>query len=230
MKNISLLPINNFDSKEYGSFVSEFRSREERHYCAYLFAWLISSEKNLEIFLKNHSNQLLDKFVTGDIQNAKAYFEYTAIRELLDLLGRKSASGRETKENLKNIIENVIFDNTSGDIQKKKPDLVFYFPASKSLLLIEAKFEMGFDEIQITQSQRYGKVLQELFPNQINNVLVSALGIEYYTNKINANCPCISWEKIFDFLPLGKIKTEIEYGLDYQKMIHPKAMKAWKVA
>lgn len=220
--------INSTESKIFESFITNYSSREERHYCAYLFAWLISKDEAISKFIENHTGDLRTGITEADIKGAKIYYEYTAIRELLDLIGRECNNGDSIKENLKHEIEVEIFSDKAGDIQKKKPDLVFYFPNSKSLLLIEAKFEMGFDEDQIKESLVYGNILKQLFPEQITNVYVSALGLNYYTEKIKSICPVISWESVYSLIPEGKIKTEIKTGLDYQKIIHPKALSNWK--
>ena len=123
----------------------------------------------------------------------------------------------------------MVFMEKKGDIQKKKPDLVFYFPKSQTIALVEAKFEGKFDENQIIESKKYGEVLKALFPEDIKNVLVSILGIDYYVNKIKSQYPSISWEKIHEILPDGNIKNEVKRGLKYQQVIHEKAMKNWKL-
>lgn len=220
---------NKSEIRMFNDFVTNFSSREERHYCAYLFSWLISSDQALRAYLDNHSGDLGNKISNEDVKRAKAYYEYTALRELLDSVKRRCSNGYEIKEKLKEIIESEIFTATTGDIQKKKPDLVFYFPVSKSILLVEAKFEMDFDKSQINQSIKYGDILKILFPDQVTNVYVSALGLNYYTEKQKGTCPTISWEKIHSILPEGKVKNEIKTGLDYQKkLIHKNALKNWE--
>lgn len=217
------------DLSYFNDFITDFKSREERHYCAYLFSWLITEPNAIKTYFEAHTNkELIEDFDKINFEEAKVYYEYTGLRELLDLMGRKLNDKSNLKKQLKSQIENQIFDGEKGDIQKKKPDLVFYFPKVKTLLLVEAKFEEGFKEDQNLESQKYGDVLETIFPNDIEKVAVSVLGADYYVNKIKSEYPSISWEKIHEILPEGNIKNEIKRGLDYQAVIHPKAMANWK--
>ena len=62
------------------NFITDFRSREERHYCAILFAWLIESEHNMEAFLRRLNEH---PFENLDFSDYKIYYEFTGIRELI---------------------------------------------------------------------------------------------------------------------------------------------------
>lgn len=224
--------INSNVKTDLNKFISDYASREERHYCAYLLSWFLSDRTAVKAFFDNHTplnNESFPELNEADYKDVKVYYEYTAIRELIDFIGRsvRNTTNSNFKQELKSKIELEIFQVTTGDIQKKKPDLVFYFPSSKSLVLVEAKFEMRFDESQIEESRRYGNVLSKLFPEDIANVYVTTLGMDYYLNAINNRYFSISWEKLFTLLPNGNIKNEIKKGLDYQKKIHPKAMSNW---
>jgi hypothetical protein len=143
-------------------------------------------------------------------------------RTELKLAIEKSIFGFQMDENKKEI-------TNKGDIQKKKPDLVFFFPHSKTLVLVEAKFEMGFDDSQLVQSMKYGNVLKDLFPDGermgIKNIFVTALGIDYRLAPIKEKFASISWEKLHRIITNEKIKKEIARGLTYQESIHPRAMK-----
>jgi hypothetical protein len=230
------------DIRMFDQFISNYTSREERHYCAYLFAWLISSPDVIKTYFNNHTvpaNSTFPVLTDDDFKSAEVYYEYTALRELLNLIEIKGVKSDDKKAELKSAIEKSIFGfhinadqketNNKGDIQKKKPDLVFFFPHSKSLVLVEAKFEMGFDDSQLEQSMNYGSVVKNLFPDGekmgIKNVFVTALGIDYRLIGIKEKFASISWEKLHGIITNEKIKKEIERGLIYQAAIHPKAMK-----
>jgi len=219
------------DKIYFDEFISDFKSREERHYCAYLFSWFITCPNAIKTYFESHDvpSSIEQDFNKINFDDAEVYYEYTGLRELLDLIERKVKKTSGLKISFKNQIEQMVFMEKKGDIQKKKPDLVFYFPKSQTIALVEAKFEGKFDENQIIESKKYGEVLKALFPEDIKNVLVSILGIDYYVNKIKSQYPSISWEKIHEILPDGNIKNEVKRGLKYQQVIHEKAMKNWKL-
>jgi hypothetical protein len=223
------------DEHLFDNFISSFSSREERHYCAYLFSWLMNDSNAIKTYFENHSNKNDENFPSlekVDFSKTIVYYEYTALRELLDLIGRKVKTevANKLKSETKERLEEIIFIGHEGDIQKKKPDLVFYFPDEKFLILIEAKFEMEFDESQILESQRYGETLMKIYSNDIKVVYTTVLGTEYQLDKLKTKHPSISWEKIHDvLLEPGKIKAEILRGLNYQSEIRKNTMKDWKL-
>ena len=47
--------INKKDTGLFERFITAYSSREERHYCAYLFSWLINEPDSVELFFKNHT-------------------------------------------------------------------------------------------------------------------------------------------------------------------------------
>jgi hypothetical protein len=221
------------DEHLFKNFITNYASREERHYCAYLFAWLINDKSAIKSYFESHeNNEHISVILTADFTKTEVYFEYTALRELIDLIGKKvkTSIADQMKSEIKEKLKNLVFVKKEGDIQKKKPDLVFYFPDIKTLVLVEAKFEMDFDEPQIDESQKYGNVLMQIFENDIKIVYTTVLGIEYQINKLNSKYPSISWEKVFDIVPQnGRIQKEIKRGLIYQESIHPKTMTNLKI-
>lgn len=117
------------------SFFEDYASREERHYCAYLFSWLLNSPDNIETFFDCHTNSENITNLLSDCDYAKCnlFYEYTGLRELIDLVGH-NLSTKHLKEPLKEIIKKEVFgESKKNDIQKKKPDLAFYFPEAKLL-------------------------------------------------------------------------------------------------
>jgi hypothetical protein len=83
---------NEKDLKLFNQFISNYTSREERHYCAYLFSWLISSPDAIKTFFNNHYvplNALFPELTDSDYESAEVYYEYTALRELLNLIESK---------------------------------------------------------------------------------------------------------------------------------------------
>lgn len=208
---------------------SSLVSREERHYCAYLFAWFLMDKRNVKTYFENHTNleTIFPDFDKIDFQNCEVYYEYTAIRELIYHV-RHVNRDSEAAEKIKLDSEKQIFCNTTGDIQKKKADLAFFFPKNKTLILTEAKFEMAYDENQFGQTKRYGEYLQKEFSDDILEVNITLLGTEYYNQKYS-NLSAISWEKVTEIIDNELIRNEIIKGLDYQQAIHKKAMKNWKL-
>ncbi|MEX0811769.1 MAG: hypothetical protein WD048_06105 [Chitinophagales bacterium] len=213
-------------------------TREERHFCSYLFAWFLKDkQKNLKLFFENHTHSSGCKMPDDiDYKNCKLFYEFTAIRELIHFqskIEKDQSKALKTKERA----EDYIFETEKGDAQKKKPDLAFYFKDKKTLVLIEAKFEEGFKLGQIEESDKYGEFLKEALPNEIETVVTCILGTEYYIDSIHEaihkkedQLPCIpsiSWEKLTEIIEAGEIKDEIVNGLNYQKGFHPKAMKNW---
>ncbi len=201
-------------------------SREERHYCAHLFAWFLYDKNALKNYFEWHSDNLSSLFTEDDYKDARLFFEFTALREYL-------FSIRNQKDYLlkKLNFEKLIFENNKGDIQKKKPDLAFYFPAKKTLVLTEAKFEEGFKLDEISETSNYGLALKEIFPDNIETIIVTLLGLEFrirnFANQHENST--VSWETIFNKIPESALRSELKRGLDYQKRIHPKAMSDWQL-
>lgn len=219
------------DKDSLRNLMKDFASREERHYCAYLFAWLISSPDNIKKYFNQHNSTkgLFDELSYDDFDKCQLYYEFTGLRELIDLVGRNS-NVKQHKKGIKEILEKVIFSNIKGDVQKKKPDLVFYFPTKKLMILTEAKFEGGFDEKQFDETIKYGEILEWIYPDDIKQVKMTLVGLEYYTKKYAANYPVIAWEVISSMVDNKKIKNEIDKGLIYQNKIHPKYFQInWKI-
>ena len=206
---------------------SNLDSREERHFCAYLFAWFLMDKENIKKYFQNHSKSLFKDIEKVDFQSCELYYEYTGIRELIYFERHVNKAPKKASK-IKQDAEDSIFQNKEGDVQKKKADFAFYFPSEKMLVLTEAKFEMKYDESQFGETKRYGKFLKKNFPDAIREVKLSLLGIEYYNNKIDDEAS-ISWEDLTRIIDNPAIKKEIIKGLNYQKTIHKKAMKNWGI-
>lgn len=200
---------------------NEIIPREERHYCAHLFASLLYYDGAIKNFFSCHTN-IDDNYRNLNFKHVKMFYEYTALREHLYKIRNNKKDYQFEKER----IENLIFKNTSGDIQKKKPDLAFHFKKEKILVLIEAKFEGSFKTKQIEETQRYGEVLKGYYPEQIEKVWTSLLGLDYYLKDISTY-PKVTWEEIHKRTTDHILKKEIESGLNFQKMIHPRTLKNW---
>lgn len=253
-KKLDSLSQNKEREKDYNFVVQEYYSREERHYCAFLFSWLIQDPQNVKRILESFSSLLIDSHDLFTEENVKLFYEFTWLRDIVYEFGRnKELKGKkeelkdeneqvkENKEQLKIALNDFVFEN-GGDIQKKKPDLAIYLKSSKKLILIEAKFEEKFDNIQIEETKKYGEALAKLLGKEIiQKTYVAMLGRSYYLDKLRGinkedsekekevkresyKYPCLSWEKLVgkitdkDFI----IKNEIEKGLENQKRIHPK--------
>lgn len=200
---------------------SDIVSREERHYCAYLFAWLLNSPQNIRLFFENHQVNLFDDINSIDFNTCELYYEYTAIRELIH---------KTKSSNLKDQANQKVFGEITGkgDIQKKKADFAFYFPSEKILIITEAKFEMDYDKKQFNETIQYGEFLKENFPKEISEVKLNLVGLEFY-NKKYPKLSSISWERITEIIDVPNIKSEIKKGLNYQKTIHKRAMQNWSI-
>lgn len=204
---------------------SNLVSREERHYCAFLFAWFLMDKNNMKIYFENHNKPIFREIGNVDFQSCQIFYEYTAIRELIYFFKKVKKDGGKASF-IKAEAEKFIFGGGKGDVQKKKADFAFYFPKEKTLILTEAKFEMNNDENQFSQTLKYGEFLKEQFPDKIKEVKLILLGLEYY-NKQHSELPSISWEKLADIIDNRDVQSEIIKGLNYQKVIHKRAMKNW---
>lgn len=204
---------------------SNLVSREERHYCAYLFAWFLMDKKNIKTYFDNHTTPIFDQIDDTDFFQCEVYYEYTAIRELI-YFQKHVNKNPDTAKQIKENAEQFVFKSNTGDVQKKKADFAFYFPTKKKLVLTEAKFEMDYDKNQFGETKRYGEYLIKHFPHDIHEVVLTLVGTEYYNIK-NPDFPSISWEKLTRLIDKELIRNEIIKGLNYQKIIHEKAMKNW---
>lgn len=208
---------------------SNLVSREERHFCAYLFAWFLMDKENIKKYFQNHSKSLFKDIEKVNFQDCELYYEYTGIRELI-YFERYVNKDPENASKIKQEAEYLIFKSKKGDVQKKKADFAFYFPSEKMLVLTEAKFEMRYDKNQFGETLRYGKFLKKKFPDAIREVKLSLLGLEYYNNK-NDDEASISWENLTRIIDNSIIQEEIIKGLIYQKTIHEgkEAMRNWEI-
>lgn len=224
-----LLSDNPFDKKTLESFIRDFVPREERHYCAYLFSWLLASPQNLKHYVnaQNGTSDILKNISDEDYSCCRIYYEFTGLRELIHFVSKKASLKKYETDLIRTVGKGVFGNGGKGDAQKKKPDLAFYFPLSKLLIVVEAKFESGFDEPQFMESKRYGEVLQEFFPDDIHKVELTLLGLDYYLKPYINNYASISWEMLTKIIDNSRFKDEIIRGLDYQKHFHPKAMEHW---
>ncbi|MDD3877846.1 MAG: hypothetical protein PHT69_14590 [Bacteroidales bacterium] len=190
--------------------------REERHYCAHLFAWLLYSEGAIDKYFKWHFNMPLEI----DYTNAQIFYEFTALREYLySIRNNSSLYLNEIKR-----LNKIVFGDGKGDIQKKKPDLAFYFPQNKTLLITEVKFEKDFDKKQVNESAKYGIVLRELFPDEIKTVIITYLGLKYYIQKLKdiESKTYLTWEYFFkiSFFFNNKHKQENKSKIDFQTLCY----------
>jgi hypothetical protein len=203
---------------------NRFVPREERHYCAHLFAWLLYEPNAVKQYLNWHSGNLFELISKEDCNKVRIFYEFTALREYLYSIRKQKDYDLE-----KNKLNSQVFKNKDGDIQKKKPDLAFYFPESKVLILTEAKFEEGFKKDQIQETEEYGSALKSIYTDDIEQVIVSILGLQYHVTKMEQSNsqPCISWETVYNKTTSEVLKDELKRGLDYQKIIHSKAMSYW---
>lgn len=197
--------------------LESYISREERHYCAFLFRWLLESRENV-------SQLLLGRSKLGE--EYRLFYEYTAIREYLFSL-KKRMGGVEYKQ-IKDILNQklVNFDrpnpDQTNDIQKKKIDLALQtcIDGKTIIYLVEAKFEEGFDIDQLLLTENYGKILKELFSVDYE---VIVLGLEYYLNKKGLErYHKLSWESLVEKIDDPIVKNEIVKGLEYEYQIHPR--------
>jgi len=214
----------NKTKKDYSFVVQDYYSREERHYCAYLFSWLIQDPQNVKIFLESFSPSLSDKNDLFDSEHVKLFYEFTWLRDIIYEFGRHSGLKGQKKEDLKSALNDFVFTD-GGDIQKKKPDLAIYLKNSKKLILIEAKFEEGFDHTQIEETIKYGEALEGLLGNGIiQKSFVALLGRAYYLRNYR-NVYHLSWENLAENkIKDSEIKKEILKGLENQIRIHPKTI------
>lgn len=196
--------------------IGAFTSREERHYCAYLYSWLLESRENVE-------NLLPEGCEIG--KDYRLFYEYTAIREYLYSIKKKDKPAyKKEKEFLNQQLVN--FENPNpdqkNDIQKKKIDLAIQtqLKGKTMVYLIEAKFEGSFDIDQLKLTENYGKILKDRFDAEYRVIL---LGMEYHLMKDGLDkYKQVSWEELNDEIDNPEVKEEIKNGLDYQYKIHPK--------
>lgn len=190
-----------------------FITREERHYCAYLFKWLLEGRGNVEEFLPK------------DIQlgsNVRLFYEYCPLREYL-FSQIKEPDYLELKNDINRTFNENVDPKKNGkpwDIQKKKIDLAIQsdMDGKTTVYLIEAKFEEGFDETQLELTKNYGRILEQHFKINWEVIL---LGREYFLKKWEAYHR-ISWEDIVSRIEDNIVHDEIMRGLNYQKLIHPR--------
>jgi len=194
--------------------INAFISREERHYCAHLYSWLLESRKNAE-------NLLPKGCELG--QDYRLFYEYTAVREYLYSIKKHAKESYNQEKKIRNQ-QLVNFENPSSDhtndIQKKKIDLVIQSQVDGKTMvyLIEAKFEGGFDLQQLKLTENYGKILNELFGVEFKVIL---LGMQYHLDKPGLEkYQKISWEEMVGKIDDQKVKKEISDGLNYQYQIH----------
>lgn len=204
---------------------SNLVSREERHFCAYLFAWFLIDKKNIKTYFENHSKPIFENIDKVDYLSCEVHYEYTAIRELIYFEENVNKDSKTAKK-IKSDSEKMIFQGKKGDVQKKKADFAFYFPTEKRLVLTEAKFEMDYDKNQFGETKRYGEYLKNQFPDAISDVNLTLLGTDYYNEK-HGSISSVSWERLTGIIDNAIIREEIIKGLNYQKIIHKKAMKNW---
>ena len=208
---------------DYSFVVRDYYSREERHYCAFLFAWLLQESGNIKKFLLSFDKSLVDKSESINNKNVKLFYEFTWLRDIIYEFGRHTEFKGQRKEDLKSALNNFVFKG-GGDIQKKKPDLAIYLRSSKKLILIEAKFEGGFDDGQIDETKNYGEALKILLGKEvIKESVVALIGRQYYLKGYH-NISHLSWEDLVSIpiIQVKNIKDEIEKGLQNQIRIHPK--------
>jgi len=239
-KDLDSLNQNEKTENDYRFVVQDYYSREERHYCAFLFSWLLQNPENIKTFLLNFDKPLINKSEAINHKNVKLFYEFTWLRDIIYEFGRHSKLKGQKKEDLKSELNDSVF-NDVGDIQKKKPDLAIYLKNSKKLILIEAKFEGDFDEDQIVETQKYGESLIKLLgENIIEEVVVPLLGRDYYLDKLRGinkedsekdkeekresyTNSCFSWENLAVKIENNNIiKDEIQMGLKNQRRIHPR--------
>lgn len=202
------------NSNDY-NFLS-FNSREERHYCAYLFKWLLDARQHLRTFLPQD-------LALGE--NYRLFYEYTIIREYLYALKKTNAEEySRVKLPLNGQLVNyeVPSADVVNDIQKKKIDLAIQTQINGATMvyLVEAKFEEGFNLRQLELTENYGKILNRLFGADYKMIL---LGMAYHLNKPSlAKYPQVSWEELVSKIDDPIVKDEIIKGLEYQYEIHPR--------
>lgn len=203
-------------STKYDFFIDTIVSREERHYCAYLFKWLLDTRQHVEIFLPQN-------LALGE--NQRLFYEYTPIREYLHALKRTNLE-EYNRVKLQFNRQLVNYDSPStnavNDIQKKKIDLAIQTQINGATMvyLVEAKFEEGFNLNQLTLTENYGKILNALFGVEYKLIL---LGMAYHLNRPDlAKYPQVSWEELAVKIDDPTVKNEIMQGLKYQYEIHPR--------
>jgi len=206
--------------QEHSFNIDTFIRREERHYCAYLYSWLLESRKNVETLLPQGCELGKDY---------RLFYEYTAVREYLYSLKKndKKAYIKE-KEQLNQQLVN--FENPNpdqkNDIQKKKIDLAIQTQLNGKTMvyLIEAKFKGSFDIDQLKLTENYGKILNDRFKEEYKLLLMGTRyhlkkkGLDKYRNRK------ISWETINNEIDNPIVNIEIDKGLKFQYEIHPKTI------
>ena len=231
--------LGNLKEKDCKYVIDDYTSREERHYCAYLFSWLLQNPENIKTFLLTFDKPLIDKSESIIYKNVKLFYEFTWLRDIIYEFGRHTKLKDKEKKDLKSVLSDFVFEK-GGDTQKKKPDLAIFLKDKGTLILIEAKFEEKFDDAQIIETEKYGEAIASLLGEEvIRKIHVALLGRDYYLDKIRGIIKgdnetvkngkrkeypysCISWEKVASKLKAGVIKEEIEMGLENQHRIHPR--------
>ena len=208
-------------------------SREERHYCACLFAWLLGSPENCRAFLKKiYCGGAEPEWLSGTNRFVITY-ECTLIRDWLYFLLKNE--GRKSHDDSKKLCK----DYAEFDVSKKKPDLAIFEQESKTLILFEAKFDEGFDHNQIIKTQNYDDLVSdiEIEDDKVTTVIVVLIGLAYYLNSYLTKYPpadqgdsrlqTIAWESILQLIPeKHPTKEALKAGLERQYQDHPR-VRAW---
>jgi hypothetical protein len=191
--------------------LSEYATREERHYCTLLFKWLHYSDKNIIKLLGRQ------EIVSS---NFRLFYEYAPIREYLNKIKQKGINTEylEFRDLLNQMLVNYEpVSNDTNDIQKKKIDLAIQSIENGKIkvYLIEVKFVGGFNRKQLQLTDNYGKIMKDLFNIEYEIFLI---GLEDYLNKdwlheINS----LSWEKLVNVIDDTLISSEIHKGIQYIK-------------
>ena len=63
--------LGNLKEKDCKYVIDDYTSREERHYCAYLFSWLLQNPENIKTFLLTFDKPLIDKSESIIYKNVK---------------------------------------------------------------------------------------------------------------------------------------------------------------
>lgn len=202
-------------------------SREERHYCAYLFKWLLQNKGNVERFLP---------LTVGFDKMPELYYEYTLVREYL-FSKKDDDDYKEVKARYDQLLGAEIKakgKREKWDVTKKKIDLGIhaYVNGKLTIYLVEAKFEEPFDEDQVRMTYNYGEILKEIANSEIDYHVI-LLGRKYYVDAwmdkkkdwIENDKFYVTWEDLVHLIVDEQVKKEIKRGLEFQEKSHPRTKK-----
>jgi hypothetical protein len=138
-----------------------FATREERHYCALLFRWLLSDPRRIERFVALLASKGCN--ATVEPRSTRIVFEFSYLRDLLHGLDRREFNRKNAKHQMNSAM-------SGSSVDHKRIDLALLCANSKSVVLIEAKFDGAIDKPQLTLTRQYGEILGQLWSCDVHYV------------------------------------------------------------